>query len=255
MDGALARPYLGTMEFEDEAYVLSARAHGETGAIVDLLTRSHGRYAAHVAGGASRRIKPFLQPGSRVLAQFRARTSEQLGSASLEPVGEGPSALFDDPLALAGLAAAAAVAAGALPEREPHPGAFLALEVLSSALTIPDVWPAVYVRYEAGLLQDLGFGLDLTKCAATGSTEDLVYVSPRTGRAVSREAGEPYRERMLPLPPFLLGAQAGLREGDVGTGLDLTGHFLESFVFNALNKPLPPARVWLIDRLREAGRL
>lgn len=243
------------MEFEDDAYVLSARAHGETGAIVDLLTQHHGRYAAHIAGGASRRIKPFLQAGARVLVNYRARTSDQLGSATLEPVGEGPSALFDDPLALAGLASAAAVAAGALPEREPHPGAFLALEALSAALQIPEIWPAVYVRYEAGLLQDLGFGMDLTKCAATGSVDDLVYVSPRTGRAVSRRAGEPYKDKMLALPPFLLGSQAGLGEGDVGIGLDLTGHFLEAFVFAALNKPLPPARVWLIDRLRDAERL
>ncbi len=255
MDGRRIEAYLGRMEFDDEAFVLSARAHGETGAIVDLLTHTHGRYAAHIAGGASRRMKPFLQAGAKVLASYRARTSEQLGSASLEPMGEGPSALFDDPLALSGLASAAAVAAAALPEREPHPGAFLALEALTSALLHPDIWPAVYVRYEAGLLQDLGFGLDLTKCAATGSLDDLVYVSPRTGRAVSRGAGEPYKDRMLPLPPFMLGAQAGLSNGDVGLGLDLTGHFLEAFVFAALNRPLPPARVWLIDRLREAGRL
>lgn len=243
------------MEFDDEAFVLSARAHGETGAIVDLLTHAHGRYVAHVAGGASRKIKPFLQAGSRVLVSYRARTSEQLGSATLEPVGEGPSALFDDPLALSGLASAASVAAQALPEREPHPGIFLALEALSAALLIPEIWPAVYVRYEMGLLQDLGFGLDLTKCASTGSVDDLMFVSPRTGRAVSRTAGEPYKDRLLGLPPFLLGSQAGLGAGDVGMGLDLTGHFLEAFVFAAMNKPLPPARVWLIDRLREAGRL
>jgi DNA repair protein RecO (recombination protein O) len=243
------------MEFEDDAYVLAARAHGETGAIVDLLTAMHGRHVAHVAGGASRRMKPFLQAGARVIVQYRARTSEQLGSASLEPVGEGPGALFDDPLALSGLASAAATAAGALPEREPHPGAFLAFEALSSALTNPQIWPAVYVRFEAGLLQDLGFGLDLSKCAATGSPDDLIYVSPRTGRAVSRGAGEPYKDKLLVLPPFMLSAQGGLSDGDVGQGLDLTGHFLEAFVFAALNKPLPPARVWLIDRLREAGRL
>ena len=243
------------MEFEDDAYVLAARAHGETGAIVELLTAHHGRHAAHVAGGASRRMKPFLQPGARVLAGFRARTAEQLGSATLEPVGEGPAALFDDPLALSGLASAAATAAGALPEREPHPGAFLAFEALTGALGIADIWPAVYVRFEAGLLQDLGFGLDLSRCAATGSTDDLVYVSPRTGRAVSRAAGEPYHDRMLALPPFMLSAQQGLAEGDVGLGLDLTGHFLEQFVFAPLNKPLPPARLWLVDRLNEAGRL
>lgn len=244
------------MEFEDDAFVLSARAHGEAGAIVEMLTSLHGRWAAHVAGGASRRMKPVLQPGSRVVVRYRARTSEQLGSASLEAVSqEGPSALFDDPASLAGLSAAAAVAGGALPEREPHPGAFLALEALIGALQLSDIWPAVFVRFEAGLLEELGFGLDLSRCAATGSTDDLVYVSPKTGRAVSRAAGEPFKDRLLTLPPFMLSSQTGLRMGDVGAGLDLTGHFLEQFVFAPLNRPLPPARVWLIDRLRDAGRL
>jgi len=243
------------MEFEDEAYVLSARAYGESGAIADLLTASHGRWAAHVAGGASRRMKPVLQAGSRVNVRFRSRTSEQLGSATVEAVDAGPSALFDDPAALAGLQAAAAVTAGALPEREAHPGAFLAMEALTSALPIEAVWPAIYVRFEAGLLEELGFGLDLSRCAATGSTEELVYVSPRTGRAVSRAAGEPYKAKMLSLPPFMLSSQAGLGEGDVGRGLELTAHFLELFVFGPLNRPLPPARVWLVDRLRDSGRL
>lgn len=243
------------MEWEDDAFVLSARAYGESGAIVELLTQSRGRHAGHLAGGASRRMKPFLQPGARVLAGFRARTSEQLGALRLEPVGEGPSSLFDDPLALAGLSAAAAVAAGALPEREPHPGAFLAFEALVAAFAHDAVWPAVFVRFEAGLLEELGFGLDLSRCAATGTTDDLVYVSPKTGRAVSRAAGEPYAARMLALPPFMLGAQAGLREGDVRAGFDLTGHFLEQFVFGPLNRPLPPGRVWLLDKLGQAGRL
>ncbi|HYD44844.1 MAG TPA: DNA repair protein RecO [Phenylobacterium sp.] len=243
------------MEWEDDAFVLAARAHGETGAIVELLTERHGKWAAHVAGGASRRMRPFLQAGARVSAKYRARVSDQLGSAALEPVGEGPSALFDDALALAGLSAAAAVAAGALVEREPHPGAFHAFEALVGALVHPDIWPAVFVRFEAGLLQDLGFGLDLSKCAATGVVDDLVYVSPRTGRAVSREAGEPYKARLLPLPPFLLSSQSGLAAGDVRAGLELTAHFLEAFVFAPLNRPLPPARLWLVDRLSEAGRL
>jgi DNA repair protein RecO (recombination protein O) len=243
------------MEFEDEAFVLSARPFGETGAIVELLTAEHGKYAAHVAGGASRRMKSVLQAGSRVMARFRARTADQLGSASLEAMGDGPSALFDDPAALAGLSAAASVAAGALPEREPHPGAFLAFEALSEALLHVDIWPAVFVRFEMGLLEELGFGLDLSRCAATGAVDDLIYVSPKSGKAVSRAAGEPYKDRLLPLPPFLLSAQGGLGEGDVGAGLDITGHFLEQFVFAPLNRPLPPARVWLMDRLREAGRL
>jgi DNA repair protein RecO (recombination protein O) len=243
------------MEFEDEAYVLSARAHGESGAVVELLTARHGKYAAHVAGGSSKRMRPFLQAGSQVLARFRARTPEQLGSASLEPQGEGPSALFDDALALSGLQAAAAVAAGALPEREPHPGAYLAFQALTQALALPDIWPAVFVRFEAGLLQDLGFALDLSKCAVTGTTDDLIYVSPRTGRAVSKGAGEPYKERLLALPPFMLTSQARLQAGDVKAGLELTAHFLEAFIFNPMNRPLPPARLWLVDRLSEAGRL
>ena len=243
------------MEFHEEAFVLSARAHGDTGVVGDLLTETHGRHAAYVAGGASRRMKPFLQPGARVIADYRARTSDHLGSARLEPVGEGPSALFDDGLALAGLAAAAAVAQGALPERESHPGAFLAFEALMTAFQIPEVWPAIFVRFEAGLLEDLGFGLDLSRCAVTGSMDDLIWVSPRTGRAVSREAGAPYADKLLTLPPFIHGAQAGLGEGDVRSGLDLTGHFLEQFVFHPQNKPLPPARVWLVDKLGEQGRL
>jgi DNA repair protein RecO (recombination protein O) len=187
--------------------------------------------------------------------RYRARTSDQLGSAALEPVGEGPAALFDDRVALAGLASAAAVAAGALPEREPHPGAFLGLEALLDSLASPDIWPAVYVRFEAGLLADLGFGLDLSKCAVTGSADDLVYVSPRTGRAVSAAAGEAYKDRLLALPPFLLSAQGGLGAGDIAAGLAITGHFLERFVFAPLNRPLPPARLWLGDRLADAGRL
>jgi len=243
------------MEFEDHAFVLSARAHGESGAIVELLTRAHGKYAAHVAGGGSRKMRAFLQPGGQVTTRYRARVADQLGSAALEPMGEGPAALFDEPLALAALQAAAAVAAGALPEREPHPGVYLAFEALVLSLSYAEIWPPVLVRFEAGLLQELGFGLDLSKCAVTGTPDDLAYVSPRTGRAVSRAAAEPYKERLLRLPPFLLGAQAGLAEGDVGAGLALTGHFLEAVIFNPMNRPLPPARVWLTDRLAEAGRL
>ena len=243
------------MEWADDAFVLSARAYGETGALVDLLTESHGRFAAHVAGGASRKMKPFLQAGARVSAEYRARTSDNLGSAKLEPVGEGPAALFDDPLALTGLNAAAAVAAGALPEREPHPGVFLAFEALVSAFAVPEVWPAVYVRFELGLLEELGFGLDLSRCAVTGELDDLSHVSPRSGRAVGRTAAEPYKDKLLPLPPFLLGAQAGLREGEVGQALDLTAHFLARDVFAVMNRPLPPARVWLVEKLGAAGRL
>ncbi|HEY5289732.1 MAG TPA: DNA repair protein RecO C-terminal domain-containing protein, partial [Caulobacteraceae bacterium] len=196
---------------------------------------------------------PFLQAGARVTFAYRARVADQLGSARIEPTGEGPSALFDDAAALAGLSSAAAVVAAALPERAPHPGVFLAFEALAGALADEAVWPAVMVRFEAGLLADLGFGLDLSACAVTGVTDDLVWVSPRTGRAVSAAAGEPYRERLLALPLFLLSAQGRLQPGDIAAGLALTGHFLEACVFNPLNRPLPPARDRLLERLKERG--
>jgi DNA repair protein RecO (recombination protein O) len=243
------------VEFEDEGFVLAARPHGEAGAIVEILLAEHGRWAAHVAGGASKRMRSILQPGSRVRVAYRSRVADQLGSARVEAEGEGASSLFDDPLALAALSAAAAVVAGALPEREPHPGAFYAFEALTRALTLPEIWPAVLVRFEMGLLQELGFGLDLSRCAVTGSADDLIWVSPRTGRAVSAAAGEPYRDRLLPLPPFLLSAQSRITAGDIAAGLTLTGRFLQHFVFAALNRPLPLARARLIERLAEAGRL
>lgn len=243
------------MEWRDDAFVLGARRHGEAGAIVDFLTCEHGRVGAHVAGGASRRIRAFLEAGTRVRMTFSSRLEQQLGSATLEPIGPGPSVLFEDAMALSGLSAAASVAASALPEREKHYGAFCAFEALLEALEIPEIWPAVYVRFELGLLEELGFGLDLSRCAATGRTEDLVYVSPRTGRAVSREAGLPFHDKLLRLPGFLLGSQSGVQSGDVEAGLILTAYFLEAFVFGPLNRPIPPNRLWMIDRLAKAQRL
>ena len=244
------------MEFEDDAFVLSARPFGETGAIVELVTRR----ARQVRRPRRRR---GLAADEAVPAGRRA--GHRCATAPAPPTswarrrwsrsGRGRRRCSTIALALAGLSAAAAVAAGALPEREPHPGAFLGLEALIAALAAPDIWPAVYVRFEAGLLADLGFGLDLSKCAVTGSADDLIYVSPRTGRAVSAGAGAPYKDRLLALPPFLLSAQGGLGAGDIAAGLAITGHFLERFVFAPLNRPLPPARLWLLDRLAEAGRL
>ncbi|MHB8528709.1 MAG: DNA repair protein RecO [Caulobacteraceae bacterium] len=243
------------MEFEDDAFVLAARAHGESGAIVEMLTARRGKWAAHVAGGASRRMKPLLQPGARAVFRYRARLADQLGSGALEATGQGPSALFDEPLALAGLAAAVQVTAGALPEREPHRGVFLAFDRRQAALADREIWTAVFVRFEAGLLQDLGFGLDLSKCALTGAADNLAWVSPRTGRAVSAQAGEPFRDRLLPLPGFLLSAQARLAPGEVGAGLALTGHFLEACVFGPVGRPLPAGRTRLVETLAQAGRL
>lgn len=242
-------------QFTDEAYVLSARNHGETGAVVHVLTREHGHIAAHIAGGASRRIRPHLQAGTQVEFSYRARTFDQLGSATLEPIGEGAAVFLDDPLALAGLQSACLMTQYCLPEREPHAGAYHALSALMTILSHPEIWPAVYVRFEAGLLEALGFGLDLTACAVTHERDDLIYVSPRSGRAVSRSAGEAYKDKLLKLPLFMLSSQGGVRGGDVGSGLLLTGHFLERHVFHPLNKPLPEVRTRLMQSLEDAGYL
>lgn len=238
-------------EFEDEAVVLEARSHGESGAIVQVLTKQHGVYAAHIAGGASRRMKAVLQPGSGILFRYRARRAEQLGSATLEPSGAGPDVL-DDATALLGLQSACVMTRQVLPEREPHPGAYLALSALLGVFAWPDIWPAVYVRYEAGLLEQLGYGLDLGACAVTGSRDDLVYVSPKSARAVSRDAGAPYRDKLLALPAFLLSSQGGLTSEDVANGLTLTGFFLERHVFHPHNRPLPGVRLRLAEVLASA---
>ncbi|OYW80375.1 MAG: DNA repair protein RecO [Asticcacaulis sp. 32-58-5] len=239
----------------DEAYVLSARSHGETGAIVHVLTHEHGHIAAHIAGAASRRIKPHLQAGAHVEFSYRSRSHDQLGSATLEPLGEGASAFLDDPLALNGLQAACLMTQYCLPEREPHVGAYHALSALMMILPHPEIWPAVYVRFEAGLLEALGFGLDLSACAVTHERDDLIYVSPRSGRAVSRSAGDAYKDKLLKLPIFMLSSQGGVQAGDVGAGLKLTGHFLERHVFHPLNKPLPDVRTRLMQSLEDAGYL
>ncbi len=168
------------------------------------------------------------------------------------------AALMDSPARLAALASACSVAESALPEREPHPALFLATEALLEALaeTGDDVWPAVYIRWELGLLGELGFGLVLSACAATGQTDELVFVSPRTGRAVSRDAGAPYEDKLLRLPGFLAPApqsSARLAAGDIGDGLRLTGYFLARHVFDPLNRPLPGARERLSDLLEGEG--
>ncbi|ESQ89540.1 DNA repair protein RecO [Asticcacaulis sp. AC460] len=240
-------------EFEDEAIVLSAKSHGESGAIVHVLTQSQGVYAAHVAGGASRRMRAALQPGAGVLFRFRARHAEQLGAASVESSGAGPDVL-DDPVALLGLQCACLMTRQVLPEREPHAGAYYALSALLGAFAIPEIWPAIYVRYEAGLLEELGYGLDLSACAVSGSRDDLVYVSPKSARAVSRGAGEAYRDKLLVLPQFLLSSQGGLRDGDIARGLTLTGFFLERHVFHPHNKPLPDVRLRLAEALADSAQ-
>lgn len=236
------------MEWSERGRILSVRGYGETGAIVELLTPSRGRHPGLVRGGRSRAMRPVLQPGNAVTATWRARLEDHLGNYAVEPDELVAGALMDDPLALAGLNSACALACLALPEREPHARTAEAFEVLVAALSDPDVWPAVYVRWELGLLADLGYGVDTRRCAVTGETAGLAYVSPRTGRAVTEAAGQPYRDKLLPLPGFLSGS-GELGDGDIAAGLALTGHFLERRVLWPADRQLPDARRRLVEKL------
>lgn len=220
------------MDFTDDAIVLSTRRHGEANLVLSALTQEHGRHLGLVKGGASRRQRPNLEIGNRLKVVWHARLEEQLGSFTIEPTGSVSAQLLDDPLRLAGLASACAVADIVLPEREPHADVFIATATLIAAIADgAEDWPAAYVRWELALLASLGFGLDLTRCAATGETTDLAYVSPKSGRAVSRAAGEGYRDRLLPLPAFLI-SEVAPDKSDLSDGLRLTGYFLDRHVLH-----------------------
>ena len=236
------------MEWSDEAIVLSVRPYGETSAILEALTRGHGRHMGIVRGGASRSRKPTLQPGNTLLAHWRARLSEHLGNFSIEPVRSRAGDMLDSGDALAGLNAFASVAGAALPEREPHENVYHAAEILLDAIAADDFahWAPLYVRWEVGLLEALGFGLDLSRCAATGGVDDLIYVSPKSGRAVSAGAGAAWREKLFVLPPFLLGSQnATPTRADIAAGLRLTEYFLLDRVLAPHSRDMPPARLRL----------
>ncbi len=232
------------MEWSDEGIILSVRAHGETSAIVELLTRRHGRHLALVHGGRSRQRRSVLQTGNHVEARWRARLSEQLGHATIDLVRGYAAETMSDPAALAALSTMVALARH-LPERDPHPNLFEVTLFVLGFLDDPSVWPALYVRWELALLDELGLGLDLGACAATGTNDDLIYVSPRSGRAVSASAGEPYKDRLLALPAFLKqgdGRARFLASNDVAAGLALTGHFLEARVTAPGGTALPETR-------------
>ena len=233
------------MEWSDEGIVLALRPHGETSGILEALTRNHGRHLGLVRGGSSSSGRAQLQPGNSVKLTWRARLAENLGVYVAELSRARASDMFEDRPALAGLNAFSAVASAVLPEREQHVAAFESADVLLDAMTRHafEDWAPLFVRWEIGLLDELGFGLDLTRCAATGSPDDLIYVSPRTGRAVSRAGGEAYRDRLLPLPQFLLGRQAGdPNPRDALAGLELTAHFLAQWVLAPHHKTIPDAR-------------
>lgn len=233
------------MDWSDDGIVLSARPHGENAAIVTLLTRDHGRHAGLVRGGSGRRGKSVYQTGNRVRANWRARLEEHLGSYTCELTNAHAATLMAERLPLAALTSAAALVDAALPEREPHPAVFNDFLTLVDALG-EDGWAVAYIRWEAALLADLGFGLDLSACAVTGEVENLAWVSPKTGRAVSVAAGKPYERRLLPLPGFLWNDDPPTPD-DLLAGLKLTGHFLGSHVFSPQNRPVPPSRLRLVD--------
>ncbi len=239
------------LEWTDDAIVLEARPHGESGAVVSLLTERHGRHAGFVRGGQGRQMRPVLQPGNAVRATWNARLAEHMGNLSLELTGAHAAAVLDDRARLAALAAATAVCDRALPEREPHPASYHGLLALIDALS-GDHWPEAYVQWELLLLKDLGYGLDLERCAAGGANDQLAYVSPRTGRAVSLAAAEPYLDRLLPLPGFLIGRGGGGPQ-EVAAGLRLTAHFLARNVFHPQDRDLPSARKRFSEAMAAQG--
>ncbi|TAL00471.1 MAG: DNA repair protein RecO [Rhodospirillaceae bacterium] len=237
------------VDWEDRGIVLSLRPHGEADAILTLLTEHRGRHAGLVRGGAGRRQRSVLQAGNLVQGWWRARLDSQLGTYTVEAIRSFAGPAMSAPIKLAGLAALCAMIDTTLPEREPHPGIFAAaLELLEH---LGDVaWNAHYVRWELALLREMGYGLDLRNCAATGQTAELAFVSPRSGRAVSRAAAAPYRDRLLTLPSFLIAPGddgAGAGPEDIRAGLDLTGYFFSRNVFAPLRQDLPQARSRFID--------
>jgi DNA repair protein RecO (recombination protein O) len=240
------------MDWTDQGIFISARPLGEANAVAEFFTASHGRHLGLVRGGRSRRIRPLLQPGNLVSLVWRARLSDYLGSFTVELIEPHAARVLDDEAALQAISSLAALAQH-LPERDPHHRElYLGTLELLRALDDRAVWPMLLVRWELVLLQDLGIGLDWSECAATGTADDLVYVSPRTGRAVSRAGGEPFRDRLLTLPRFLIDEDAAPAAEDVLAGFALTGHFLERDVLRPQGLTLPQSRERLLHLLTRA---
>jgi DNA repair protein RecO (recombination protein O) len=238
------------MQWQDDGVVLAARRHGESAAVVSVFTPTQGRHAGWVRGGAGRRARSVYEPGNRLQLTWRARLPDQLGSFSAELETAVAARLLDDPDRLAGLGAACALLDASLPERAPHPLLYNDFSELIYALLEEGSWLERYIGFELNLLAELGFGLDLAICAVTGATADLAYVSPRSGRAVSRAGAGAYADRLLPLPGFLLG-QGPADPEQLRAGLRLTGAFLRRHLFDASERPMPSARERLVRRLAE----
>ena len=242
------------MDWSDEGIFLIAKPLGEANAVAELFTLGHGRHLGLVRGGRSRRMRPLLQPGNLLRATWRARLSEHLGGFNVELIEAHAGRIFDDPRALAAIGSVAGLAR-LLPERDPHPALYAATLRILRSFDDGSLWPALLVRWELQLLQELGFGLDLSECAATGVDADLAYVSPRSGRAVSRDAGQPYCSKLLKLPAFVLDEEAPAGEGDIVAGFALTGHFLERDVLEPHGLTMPQARERLIGLLARPSKV
>lgn len=238
------------MDWQDEGIILSVRAHGETSAIAEILTREHGRHMGLVHGGRGRRLRPVLQPGNLVDVKWRARLSEHLGTYSVEDKKGYAAELMQNRKGLAGLNALCAIASLTLPDRQPIEPVYNATLILVQNLNDEDMWPALYVRWESGLLKALGYGLDVSRCAATGVSENLTHVSPRSGRAVSRDAAEPYKSKLLPLPEFLLGETTAPRLEDIENGLKLMTFFIERRILWPNDRAMPESRSRLPEILQ-----
>jgi DNA repair protein RecO (recombination protein O) len=235
------------MEWRDQGILLSARRHGETSAIIEVFTPSQGRHAGIVRGGTSRKIAPILQPGAQLDVAWRARLEDHIGAFTVEPVRSRAVTAMQDRLSLAGLNTVTALLSFSLPEREPHAPLYRRTQSLLDLLDQGDLWPLAYLQWELSLLEELGYGLDLSACAVTGAQEGLVFVSPKSGRAVTREGAGEWADKMLPLPPVLRG-DGDAANDEIAAGLKTTGYFLEHRLARDLGgKPLPEARARFID--------
>lgn len=237
------------MEWRGEGILLSVRRHGESAAIIDVFTEDRGRHAGVVRGGASRKIAPILQPGAQLDVAWRARLEDHIGAFTVDLVRSRAGAAMGGRLALAGLNAVTALLSFCLPERAAHGALYRRSAQLLDLLGQDEIWPLAYLRWELALLDETGFGLDLSACAVTGAEEGLVFVSPRTGRAVSRAGAGDWADRLLPLPPVLRG-EGDAAEAEIVTALGVTGYFLGEKLAKSLgDRPLPQARARLVEEL------
>lgn len=235
------------MEWRDQGILLSARKHGETSSIIEMFTPTQGRHVGVVRGGTSRKIAPILQPGAQLDVVWRARLQDHIGSYSVEPVRSRAAAAMGDRLALAGLNTVTALLSFCLPEREAHAALYDRTQALLDLLGQTDVWPLAYLQWEMGLLEEMGYALDLSACAVTGATEGLCHVSPKSGRAVSLKGAGDWADRLLPLPDVMRGEGAG-SNAEIAQGFVTTGYFLEQHLAQDLGgKPLPEARARFVE--------